>query len=197
MNIKQILGTGFAIATLCGAAQAYYVEVDSVSYDVGEMDTLEIAWDSKNSSSYSDWYTGSASGVNLETAIVSGYLGTDATLEGKTNDGDQVTAYQVFNDDKTEFTGHLAFRLDFGPGYYLIKNASTNAGGTFDTALFLNNNDTSWGFINFSNLDIANLSNLTISHVTEFSSDVAEPATLGLFALGITGLFAARRRKTA
>jgi len=194
MNIlKMLVLASFMIA---GNASAYYVVTADGSQDIGDVDTFLAAWDSHDPDTYNTWYTGDATGDALETEITSGILGYEVTLTGKTtgdNPGDpeQITAYQVYYGDGEEYVGFFAFELDFGPGHYLIKNAGSNP----DTALFENNADSNWGFLNYVDTGINNLTGLVISHVTEFDGTVTvpEPATLALLILGLLGIGSARR----
>ncbi len=96
----------------------------------------------------------------------------------------------------TESASVFAFELQTEPGYFIVKNARW-------WALFENNASADWGVVDFSQLNSAfnfpDLSDMTISHVSEFGKfvDVTEPSTLWLFCIGLVGFGAARRKLAA
>jgi hypothetical protein len=83
----------------------------------------------------------------------------------------------------------IAFQLQSGPGYYLVKNAQV-------TVLLKNLAEISWGVLNLNEVT-ANLNlgdDFLISHVSEFP--VPEPGTLGLLGAGLLGLGFRRKKAT-
>jgi hypothetical protein len=91
----------------------------------------------------------------------------------------------------TDTANTYAFSLVSEPGYYVIKNATR-------IALFENTGELGWGVFDMSLFNYnMNLNDMEISHVTEFGSgnttQVTEPHTLLLLALGLLGLAASRR----
>lgn len=110
-------------------------------------------------------------------------LGMDLVVSGKTED---VKTYS------TSEPGVIAFQLIFGPGYYVIKNAT-------QWALIENLSELAWGVIRLSDFGASfNLSEgVVISHVTEFNgTSVPEPGTMALIGAGLLGLALLRRRRT-
>lgn len=97
--------------------------------------------------------------------------------------------------------GDFAFDFDAGidPAYFLVKVGNGGGTGTVDSH-FLFDNEASllWVFINIvdfgSNVKLTNFG--VISHVGITGSDttVPEPGVVGLLAIGLLGMVAARRR---
>jgi len=100
--------------------------------------------------------------------------------------------YYVTNEDSSVF----AFELLSEPGFYIIKNATR-------MALFENMDNYSWGVFDVgslsSSMNLPDLSEMTISHVTEFGDapkKIPEPGFLALFSLGLLGLAVTIKRQS-
>ena len=92
----------------------------------------------------------------------------------------------------TDASDVFAFELASvtGPDYFLVKNAT-------HMALFENLADINWGVFDTSllssDLNLPDLQEFEISHVTEFNA-VPEPGMAGLLAIGLLGMVVTRRR---
>lgn len=162
--------------------------------DVGSVDTIMGATTDLDDPAPGCSQPGNSSDPTYEECWAENVLGVDLDFTGKNED---VMTFDTSADDV------IAFALEFGPGYYIIKNAVT-------WVLMENLADINWGVLNLSDLavdtDVVNFGNLgegvIISHVSELNgggdeTQVPEPATLGLLGLGLIGAGFVRRRRIA
>jgi hypothetical protein len=170
-----------SLASVSSLAQAIDIQIGSSTIDVGQADTLVSLTSSLGSCP-------GGSSPSAETCWANSVLDPDATYFAKS---EKVTYYQ------TDTANLYAFALVGDPGYYIIKNATY-------WALFQNLASTDWGVFSTAllpgGMNLGGTGELTISHVTSFNgtTSVPEPATLGMYLLGLLGVgFAARRRQAA
>lgn len=152
-----------------GASGNAFAYVITGGTDVGGLDT------------YVGSTTGMSSGQSTETNWASGLAGTTLTFAGKTDPAEFFIA---------EGTNSIvAFQLFTSPGYFLVKDSRKHV-------LFKNEANLNWGVFDLLSYFGANkLSELSLSHLTEFNGNtvkVSEPGTLGLLGLGILGFVIAR-----
>ena len=179
MNMRVLGKLGLAMLASAGMSVTANAELISGGphdgTDVGDIDIYiaEIA--------------NMGSGEQTEVDWVNSVLGTSFTKDSLTKE-EPVRWYW------TQSADVLAFALQTGPGYYLIKNARLHV-------LFENVSSFDWGVIDLGDI-VGNINlndDFMISHVSEFGeggTTVPEPGTLALFGLGLLGggVFAVRRR---
>jgi len=139
-----------------------------------------------------DTYLKEISGMNSGDQTVTDWVNLILATEFEKEDLSKTENVKWFFTDVNKV---IAFKLQTGPGYYVVKNARLHV-------LFQNAFDFDWGVINLGSIsgDIKLGDDMKISHVSEFGEStpvpVPEPGSLGLLGAGllILGLF--RRRKT-
>ena len=192
MQIKKTLAAMLLFGLMC-SSQASAIVINDVGAgdldgdNVGEIDKL---LDTANKTLGT---CGNDSGDATELCWAESITGSTHTMLVKAG----TTAFT------TDMTGVIAFKLDFGPGTYIVKNSTY-------WALFTNLADIDWGVIDTTSFPTKfNLSDkkLTISHVTQFDGggggggggggpqDIPEPASLLLLGMGLLGLGGLRRHK--
>lgn len=180
-TIKGLLG----MSVLLLAAQANAVMITDAGFeeDVGEIDTLVASTDNLPNS-----------GERTEIGWVNDILNLDPGFTELTKE----EPVQWYHTDETNV---IAFGLQTGPGYYLVKNDQW-------WVLFQNLSEFDWGVISLDGLGFnvstseTNPALMTVSHVSEFGEapppppppKVPEPGTLGLLGLAALGLGLVRRR---
>ena len=173
--IKRLLQVGLVLAGFASMPSWAILINDGGVFDgtnVGVVDTLLAEAESVgNPLSEEDW-------VNSILATT-----TTVTYTIKT---EPVTYFS------TDALDVFAFELATvpGPDYFLVKNAT-------HMALFENLADINWGVFDTSlltnDLNLPDLEEFTISHVTEFNA-VPEPGMAGLLGIGLLGMVVTRRR---
>lgn len=151
------------------------------------------------------WASLGNSGDATERAFIAGYLGVDpnSITYSHLSDGESGGKSGAWN----TVTGHDSlYAFDFGsvtPAYFLIKvGGNVSLPGftdTFTHFLFENVHALSYGVIDLS-LFTRSKGKIEIGMVSHVShsgtaTSVPEPATLGVFGLGLMGLALVRRRK--
>lgn len=168
MKLKQLALAAIFTFGASGNAFAYLI---TGGMDVGGLDT------------YLGSTTGMGSGESTETTWASGIAGTTLTYAGKTDPA------EFFIAEGTDSI--VAFQLYTSPGYFLVKDSRKHV-------LFKNEANVDWGVFDLLAYFGANkLSELSLSHLTEFNGNpvkVTEPGTLALLGLGILGLLTTRSR---
>lgn len=191
-KLKSLLAV--AILGMSSAAMAVPITIDDTDAgaadgtDVGLLDLIR-ATATPNLGS-----CGPGSSEAAEECWAEAVLGIELELSGKEED---VQSFSTSVDDV------IAFALQYGPGYYIIKNATT-------WILMENLSSIDWGVLDLVALNTLTETNgfgnlgegVIISHVTEFNGGgdmkVSEPGTLALFGLALLGMgFARRNTKTA
>ncbi|MFY3774203.1 PEP-CTERM sorting domain-containing protein [Marinobacter salsuginis] len=168
MNFKQL---ALAMVFCFGASGNAFAYVISGGTDVGGLDT------------YLGSTMGMGSGESTETSWASGIVGTTLSISGKTDPAAFLIA---------EGTDSIvAFQLYTAPGYFLVKDSRKHV-------LFKNEANVDWGVFDLlAYFGTNKLSELSLSHLTEFNGNpvkVTEPGTLALLGLGILGLVTARSK---
>ena len=173
--IKDVFAALLLCAGLCLTANAEMIVGGPYDgTDVGDVDT------------YIDEIAGMSSGDQTEVDWVNSVLGTSFTSDSLSR-AEDVDWYW------TDTSDVIAFALQTGPGYYLIKNAGLHV-------LFENVSSFDWGVINLNDI-LGNINlgdDFMISHVSEFGggTKVPEPGTLALFGLGLLGCSVVSRRRS-
>lgn len=172
MTTKKIIAAGFAlfVSSLVSAVPIL---------DAGNVDNLLGQASLKNS------------GKATEEAWIESILGSDISYSKLDQGG---SYWEAVNGGAA---GDYAFKLPSTPTHILIKVGK--AGTDNSHYLFENNSALDWAFINLSVLgDDVKLDNIgVISHIgfVGGGTNVTEPASLALLALGLAGLSYTRRKK--
>jgi len=184
-TIRTIAGFLLLATGIAGPLQAEVISGSGTSLDgteVGDPDP------------FIDAILGMSSGEQTEVNWVNSMLGTSFETSDMSK-AEDVTWYTTASDNI------IAFMLQTGPGYYILKNARWHL-------LFENVTDVNWGVVDLSyllyTLEIdPNLGNdMMISHVSEFggeAKEVPEPSTLALLGAGLLllGISMSRPRRNA
>lgn len=144
------------------------------------------------------WTKTGNSGNATERQFIADYLHVDAsTLSYSTvaGSGGKDGAWQRVRGDPSQFALNLGAS---GPGLFLIKTGAnvgvSGVSGTFNTFLFDNTVNQNWAVIDLDSFTRrkGRVEIQMISHIGVRS--VPEPGTIGLFGLGLLGIWLARRR---
>ncbi len=176
--LRLVLPLGLAMASSSSWA-VMIVGGPSNGVNVGPLDTLLAQ----------EFHNGPGGNPAGETAWAEGILGFGLSFDGKD---------ETINIYDTDTTNVRAFALSYGPGYFVLKNATYRA-------LFQNVASMDWAVIDKSLLNAGfNLNGTTISHATQFNgganpgpgpgpAPVPLPGTAFLVGLGLMGLRLVRR----
>ena len=160
-------------------SQVFALSITGGSFDGTDVGAIDILKGEITSTDFNSTY-GPGGSPALEEQWAEDVLGIDVTF-GDSSKTETVDWYD------TDTTDVIAFQLQFGGGYYVLKNAQARV-------LLQNVADLAWGVLDLSALDVnLNLGDdMTISHITEDSNPITPepapgvpvPAPLALFGLG-------------
>jgi hypothetical protein len=179
--LRLVLPLGLAMASASSWA-ILIVGGPNDGVNVGVLDTLLAQ----------EFHNGPGGNPAGEEAWAEGILGFNLSFDGKAE------TVNIYNTDTTNVR---AFGLSFGPGYFILKNATYRA-------LFTNLDSADWGVIDKSLLNAGfNLNGTTISHATQFSdprdpnpgpdpvpTTVPVPGTAVLLGLALMGMRLVRNK---